>query len=150
MAMAKGRNTLRQKFVATAALFVVSSIIITGLSANILSALWTQVATRQPERYMSLAFLNTGHLHTYAGAGVPQHITFRLTSHETSVATYHYRALLSTGATATLLREGSATLHEGQYTDQTLTFMLPSPNMTAHLTVQLVDRAESLNFGLKS
>lgn len=111
---------------------------------------WDQATSRQSEHYTSLAFLDTGHLPSYSGAGKVQHITFRIANHETVRGTYQYRASLSTGSTATLLKEGTMTLYDGQSTDQALEFMLPRPNTAGQVLVQLVGRSEYITFEVKS
>ncbi len=146
------RPLLRPKFVAIAALFVVASVGMTLLSsrAHAVVDVWDQATTRQSERYSSLSFLDTGHLPTYAPAGVKQHMMFRIVNHETAVTTYAYRAILSTGSTATVIKSGTVTLTNDQLSDQALSFTLLSPNTAAEVMVQLVDRPEYITFEVKS
>lgn len=148
--MTSRRHALRPKFVAIAALLVVASVGVSLLGSKPVAEAWNQAATRQSERYTSLSFLDTGHLPTYSGAGKQQHITFRLTNHEANQTTYHYQASLSTGTAATLLKEGVISLNDGQSSDQTLQFMLPQPDMSGRVTVQLIGRPEYITFEVKS
>jgi hypothetical protein len=144
------RLTPHQKFVAIAALLVVSVISLVFVQRSAVAATWSQATTRQSEHYTSLGFLNTGHMPTYAGAGAMQHVTFRITNHETSFTDYQYRVILSTGSSSSLVKAGAVRLPDGQSADRTVDFVLPSPNMTAQLMVQLVDRPEYITFEVKS
>jgi hypothetical protein len=111
---------------------------------------WNQATTRRSENYTSLAFLDAGHLPSYSGAGKIQHMTFRISNHEAAATTYQYRASLSTGSTATLLKQGVVTVRDGQSSDQVLEFMLPRSDMSGQILVQLVDRSEYITFEVKS
>jgi hypothetical protein len=144
------RLILRKKFVAIAALLVVASVGTTVVAQGSVVEAWNQATTRQSENYTSLAFLDTGHLPSYSGAGKVQHMTFRISNHEAATTTYQYRASLSTGSTATLLKQGVVTVHDGQSSDQVLEFMLPRPEMSGQIIVQLVGRSEYITFEVKS
>jgi len=148
--MSSRRHVLRLKFVAIAALLVVASVGVSLLSSRTVVEAWNQATSRQSERYTSLSFLDTGHLPTYSAAGRVQHVTFRIANHETATVTYGYRVSLSTGSTATLLKQGVITLSDGQSSDQLVQFALPSPDMVGHVTVQLIDRPEYITFEVKS
>ncbi len=148
--MTSRRHVLSLKFVAIAALLVVASVGASLVKGKAVVEAWNQATTRESERYTSLSFLDTGHLPTYAVAGTAQHLTFRLTNHLAATTTYQYRASLSTGSTATLLKEGVLTLNDGQSSDQTLQFMLPRPDTSGKITVQLTDRPEFITFEVKS
>ena len=144
------RITPGQKFVAIAALLVVVSIGVALTAHRQIAAAWSQATAPQSEYYTSLAFLNTGHLPTYASAGKIQSISFRITNHESVTTIYQYHISLNTGSTATLLKEGSVTLNDSQSADQTLQFSLPRPNMIGQIMVQLVNRPEYITFEVKS
>ena len=146
------RHILRPKFVAIAALLVVASVGTTVLAgrADAVANVWSQATTRQSEQYTSLSFTDTGHLPTYAPAGVAQHMTVRIVNHEATTTTYSYRAILSTGSTVTIIKSGVVTLTDNQLSDQALSFTLPAPNMTAQITVQLINRPEYITFEVKS
>jgi len=144
------RLILRQKFAAIAALFVIVGIGASLVAQGSVAKAWDQATARQSEHYTSLAFLDTGHLPSYSGAGKVQHITFRITNHEATTTTYQYRASLSTGSSVALLTQGTVTLLGGQSTDQTLAFTLPRPDMRGQVLVQLVDHSEYITFETKS
>lgn len=146
------RLILRPKFVAIAALLVVASVGTTLLAGhvNAIADVWNQATTRRSEQYTSLSFIDTGHLPTYAPAGVAQHMTVRIVNHEATTMTYGYRATLSTSSTTTVIKSGVVTLTNNQLSDQALSFTLPAPNMAAMVTVQLIDRPEHITFEVKS
>jgi hypothetical protein len=145
-----GRLRLGWKSIATVALLVVTSFIVELMVHQHVVDAWSQATTRQPQPYTALSFTHTGNLPTYAPAGTTKHIAFRLSNHESTATSYHYRASLSTGSVSTVLEEGELTLADGDSVDKTLTFSLPQPNMDGTIVVQLVDRAEYITFGTKS
>lgn len=138
------------KSIATVALLVVASFIVELMVHQQVADAWSQATTRQPQPYTALSFTHTGNLPTYAPAGTAKQIAFRLSNHESTATSYHYRAYLSTGSVSTVLDEGVLTLADGDSVDKTLTFSLPQPNMDGTIVVQLVDRTEYITFGTKS
>jgi hypothetical protein len=144
------RLSFSWKSIATVALLVVASLSIELILHQHVADAWNQATARAPQTYTALSFTHTGTLPTYAPAGTLKHIAFRLSNHESTVTSYHYRAYLSTGSVSTVLEEGVLTLANGDSVDRTLTFSLPQPNMDGTIVVQLVDRAEYITFGTKS
>ena len=147
--MTKRRLSTRKKSVAIMALLVVAVGIALFAGGRVVDA-WSQATTQYPEHDIALSFLNTGHLPSYAPAGTPKSITFRLSNNEAAPMTYHYRALLVAGTTPTVLLEDTVTLGDSASIDKTLTFTLPQPEMNAQVTVQLIDRTEYITFGTAS
>ena len=140
----------RQQFVIIAAVLM-TAVFATGITfRHSLAAAWAQATTHQASHYTSLAFLDTGNLPTYAPAGRVQHISFRIANHETAPVSYQYHVLLSTGATATLLKADTVALADGQAVDLTVDFTIPNPNATGQIVVQLTGRPEYITFEVKS
>jgi hypothetical protein len=144
------RLTPRQKFVAIAALLVVTVVSLAFVGRTAIAATWTQATTRQSGQYTALGFLNTGHLPTYASAGTVQHMTFRIANHETTLTTYQYRVVMNVSSASSLLETGVVTIPSGQSADRVINVSLPRPNMAAQIMVQLVDRPEYITFEVKS
>jgi len=115
-----------------------------------LAEAWTLATTKQPERYTTLYFLNTGSLPTYSPAKQPSRITFRLINHESRDTEYTYSATLRVGNTTTPLATETVKLASEGSIDVPITFVIPEPEATGFITVQLIGRPEHLTFRSRS
>lgn len=148
--MKSGTHTRGWKSVAAAALLVVFSFCAAFVTHPAVVSAWNQAAVRQSQPYTVLAFINTGNLPTYTPPGKVSQITFRISNYETAATVYQYRAYLGYGSTEQLLDHGTLTVDGSGSVDKTISFTLPQPDMTATITIRLVDHPNYITFGTAS
>lgn len=107
---------------------------------------WILATTRKPDHYTTLSFNNTGHLPLYAPAQAPQRVTFHLTNHEGVATTYRYVVLANIDTFNSVLDQGTIVLQDKAGADKTITFTIPTVNIAAQITIQLIGRAEYITF----
>jgi len=143
-------RTQKRYTIIAAVLLLAGSLFVTFFERSAIADAWTMATTKKTDTFTALSFVDTGKLPSYAPAGKPQNLTFHIANHEAAAQTYQYVALLSTGGSATVIDRGAVTIPVGQTADRTLTYTLPSPDMSAHIIVQLTGRSEYISFGTKS
>jgi hypothetical protein len=102
--------------------------------------------SHQPERYSELYFTNSTHLPFSVPLGQTKAFDFRIVNHEASKTTYTYLVLLEVDGVSTQIERGTVTLEDGRSADVTVPYTPPRPNISAQITVQLIDRAEQIAF----
>ncbi|HSX16852.1 MAG TPA: hypothetical protein VLH86_02000 [Patescibacteria group bacterium] len=110
----------------------------------------TMATSHEPEKFSELYFENSALLPLYAPANIPQRVAFRISNHESQTITYHYIATMSTGLATSQIAEGEITLDDTASGSVPISFVMPVPNGSAQISVQLVGRSEHIAFRVKS
>lgn len=143
--MHNNKLTLKAILILCVFLFLAGASMVSVYKNDIASA-FTLATTHQPESFTELYFINSRSLPLYSPTLKPQRVTFRITNHESRQVTYAYIVTQD----GVKLAESTVVLSDGQSTDVTFVYIIPTPATPTTLSVSLVGRPEHIDFRSKS